>query len=41
MVENLAERGPLASLGDSLGNTQKKKLEKWCWSRIWMAVPKP
>jgi len=39
-MENLAKRGPLATVQGPLPNT-RKKLEKWWWIRMWIAMLKP
>ena len=38
--QNVPERGPLATVRSPLANTQKR-LEKWWWIRLWMAILKP
>jgi len=39
-MENLAKRGPLATAQGPLANT-RKKLQKWWWIRVWIAMLKP
>ena len=39
-VRNLAEKGPLAAVGDPLANTQKRTWEMMV-NRMWIAILKP
>ena len=39
-VRNLAEKGPLATVGDPLANTQKRTWEMMV-NRMWIAMVKP
>jgi len=39
-MENLAKRGPLATVQGPLANTRTKR-EKLSWIRMWIAMLKP